>query len=55
MTKALAQALGYRTSFEKVDTNPYLDQFLCRFRTLELSPANLLFLAERFKEQKKNL
>ena len=27
MTKALAEALNFRTSFEKVDTNPYLDKF----------------------------
>jgi len=27
MTKALAEALHFRTSFEKVDTNPYLDKF----------------------------
>ena len=25
MTKALADALQFRTSFEKVDSNPYLD------------------------------
>ena len=27
MTKALAQSLNFRTSYEKVDTNPYLDKF----------------------------
>ena len=27
MTKALAEALNFKTSFEKVDTNPYLDRF----------------------------
>ena len=27
MTKALADALKFRTSFEKVDANPYLDRF----------------------------
>ena len=27
MTKALADALHFNTSFEKVDTNPYLDRF----------------------------
>ena len=28
MTSSLANALGFRTSFEKVDTNPYLDKFM---------------------------
>ena len=27
MTQALAEALNFRTSYEKVDTNPYLDKF----------------------------
>ncbi len=31
MTTALANALGYRTSFEKVDSNPYLDKFYADF------------------------
>ena len=26
MTRALAQALEFKTSFEKVDTNPYLEK-----------------------------
>ena len=52
MTKALAQALGYRTSFEKVDTNPYLDQFYADFARWSFH-LQIYFLAERFKEQKR--
>jgi deoxyadenosine/deoxycytidine kinase len=28
MTHALANALKFKTSFEKVDTNPYLEKFM---------------------------
>ena len=52
MTKALAEALGYRTSFEKVDTNPYLDQFYADFARWSFH-LQIYFLAERFKEQKR--
>ncbi|HWO96298.1 MAG TPA: deoxynucleoside kinase [Bacillus sp. (in: firmicutes)] len=52
MTTALAQALGFRTSFEKVDTNPYLDQFYADFERWSFH-LQVYFLAERFKEQKK--
>lgn len=52
MTKALAKALGYRTSFEKVDTNPYLDQFYADFARWSFH-LQIYFLAERFKEQKR--
>jgi deoxyadenosine/deoxycytidine kinase len=52
MTKALAEALGFRTSFEKVDTNPYLDQFYADFKRWSFH-LQIYFLAERFKEQKK--
>jgi deoxyadenosine/deoxycytidine kinase len=52
MTKALAEALGYRTSFEKVDTNPYLDQFYADFTRWSFH-LQIYFLAERFKEQKR--
>jgi deoxyadenosine/deoxycytidine kinase len=52
MTKALANALGFRTSFEKVDTNPYLDQFYQDFQRWSFH-LQIYFLAERFKEQKK--
>lgn len=52
MTKALAKALGYRTSFEKVDTNPYLDKFYADFTRWSFH-LQVYFLAERFKEQKR--
>jgi deoxyadenosine/deoxycytidine kinase len=52
MTKALSDALGFRTSFEKVDTNPYLDQFYKDFERWSFH-LQIYFLAERFKEQKK--
>ena len=52
MTSALAQALGFRTSYEKVDTNPYLDSFYADFERWSFH-LQVYFLAERFKEQKK--
>ncbi|MGI8313973.1 deoxynucleoside kinase [Halobacillus mangrovi] len=52
MTNALAQALNFRTSLEKVDTNPYLDKFYQDFERWSFH-LQIYFLAERFKEQKK--
>ncbi|KXG11643.1 Deoxyadenosine/deoxycytidine kinase [Anoxybacillus sp. P3H1B] len=52
MTKALAKALQFRTSFEKVDTNPYLDKFYADFQRWSFH-LQIYFLAERFKEQKR--
>ncbi|MBM7650496.1 deoxyadenosine/deoxycytidine kinase [Bacillus ectoiniformans] len=52
MTKALAEALDFRTSFEKVDANPYLDKFYDDFKSWSFH-LQIYFLAERFKEQKK--
>jgi deoxyadenosine/deoxycytidine kinase len=52
MTNALAQALSFRTSFEKVDTNPYLDKFYADFDRWSFH-LQIYFLAERFKEQKR--
>ncbi|GLC90575.1 deoxynucleoside kinase [Lysinibacillus piscis] len=52
MTKALAEALQFRTSFEKVDTNPYLDKFYEDFEKWSFH-LQVYFLAERFKEQKR--
>ncbi len=52
MTKSLAQALNFRTSFEKVDTNPYLDKFYDDFSKWSFH-LQIYFLAERFKEQKR--
>ncbi|KAB7704004.1 AAA family ATPase [Bacillus aerolatus] len=52
MTKALAEALNFRTSFEKVEANPYLDKFYEDFKAWSFH-LQIYFLAERFKEQKK--
>ncbi|MBA2876930.1 deoxynucleoside kinase [Thermaerobacillus caldiproteolyticus] len=52
MTKVLAKALNFRTSFEKVDTNPYLDKFYADFERWSFH-LQIYFLAERFKEQKR--
>ncbi|MBP2243358.1 deoxyadenosine/deoxycytidine kinase [Cytobacillus eiseniae] len=52
MTNALAKALNFRTSFEKVDTNPYLDKFYADFDRWSFH-LQVYFLAERFKEQKR--
>lgn len=52
MTDALANALQFRTSLEKVDTNPYLDKFYSDFERWSFH-LQIYFLAERFKEQKR--
>ncbi|MDY0404102.1 deoxynucleoside kinase [Virgibacillus sp. 179-BFC.A HS] len=52
MTQALADALKFKTSFEKVDTNPYLEKFYADFERWSFH-LQIYFLAERFKEQKK--
>lgn len=52
MTTSLAQALNFRTSFEKVEKNPYLDSFYKHFERWSFH-LQIYFLAERFKEQKK--
>ncbi|MEK4626683.1 MAG: deoxynucleoside kinase [Solibacillus sp.] len=52
MTKALSEALNFRTSYEKVDTNPYLDKFYDDFDKWSFH-LQIYFLAERFKEQKR--
>ena len=52
MTKALSQSLNFRTSYEKVDTNPYLDKFYDDFEKWSFH-LQIYFLAERFKEQKR--
>src|SRR5690606_1438955 len=52
MTKSLAEALQFRTSFEKVDANPYLDLFYNDFEKWSFH-LQIYFLAERFKEQKR--
>lgn len=52
MTNALASSLNFRTSFEKVDSNPYLDKFYDDFDRWSFH-LQIYFLAERFKEQKR--
>ncbi len=52
MTQALADALGFQTSFEQVDNNPYLDRFYDDFEKWSFH-LQIYFLAERFKEQKR--
>ncbi|MCX7571908.1 deoxynucleoside kinase [Tumebacillus sp. DT12] len=52
ITMALADTLGFRTSLEKVDTNPYLDLFYSDFEKWSFH-LQVYFLAERFKEQKR--
>lgn len=51
LTTALASRLGFRTSLEKVDTNPYLEKFYHDFERWSFH-LQIYFLAERFKEQK---
>lgn len=52
MTNALANALNFKTSFEKVEVNPYLQSFYKDFERWSFH-LQIYFLAERFKEQKK--
>ncbi|MFD2170770.1 deoxynucleoside kinase [Tumebacillus lipolyticus] len=52
ITMALAESLGFRTSLEKVDSNPYLDKFYADFEKWSFH-LQVYFLAERFKEQKR--
>ncbi|MCD8827259.1 deoxynucleoside kinase [Staphylococcus gallinarum] len=52
LTTALAERLNFRTSFENVDQNPYLDKFYSDFERWSFH-LQIYFLAERFKEQKR--
>lgn len=52
LTAALAERLGFRTSMESVDHNPYLDKFYADFERWSFH-LQIYFLAERFKEQKR--
>ncbi|MFD2209429.1 deoxynucleoside kinase [Virgibacillus halophilus] len=52
MTQSLANALKFKTSFEKVAANPYLENFYADFERWSFH-LQIYFLAERFKEQKK--
>ncbi|MDL0429455.1 deoxyadenosine/deoxycytidine kinase [Bacillus amyloliquefaciens] len=51
LTKALAKRLGFSTSLEEVDENPYLEKFYHDFERWSFH-LQIYFLAERFKEQK---
>jgi len=51
LTAALANRLGFKTSLEKVDHNPYLEKFYHDFERWSFH-LQIYFLAERFKEQK---
>ena len=52
MTKVLADALQFKTSLEKVEANPYLENFYADFERWSFH-LQIYFLAERFKEQKR--
>src|SRR5690606_7435167 len=52
LTTALSERLNFRTSFEKVDDNPYLEKFYADFEKWSFH-LQIYFLAERFKEQKR--
>ncbi|MCY1050046.1 deoxynucleoside kinase, partial [Mammaliicoccus sciuri] len=49
---ALSERLNFKTSFEKVDNNPYLEKFYHDFERWSFH-LQIYFLAERFKEQKR--
>ncbi|WP_026689555.1 deoxynucleoside kinase [Alteribacter aurantiacus] len=51
LTNTLADALGFKSSFEKVDGNPYLEDYYSDFKTWSFH-LQIYFLAERFKQQK---
>ncbi|HCW35406.1 MAG TPA: deoxynucleoside kinase [Staphylococcus sp.] len=52
LTQALSERLNFKTSFEKVDNNPYLEKFYHDFERWSFH-LQIYFLAERFKEQKR--
>lgn len=52
LTQKLADALDFKTSFEKVDGNPYLEKYYQDFNRWSFH-LQIYFLAERFKEQKR--
>ncbi|WP_096434939.1 deoxynucleoside kinase [Alteribacter populi] len=51
LTNALSERLGFQASFEKVDGNPYLEDYYADFKTWSFH-LQIYFLAERFKQQK---
>ncbi|AIQ12314.1 deoxynucleoside kinase [Paenibacillus durus] len=52
LTAALADLLGFRTSLEQVEHNPYLEKFYDDFERWSFH-LQIYFLGERFKEQKR--
>lgn len=52
LTKTLADKLGFMTSYEKVEGNPYLEKYYHDFERWSFH-LQVFFLAERFKEQKR--
>ncbi|MDR0268134.1 deoxynucleoside kinase [Paenibacillus sp.] len=52
LTAALAERLGFKTSLEQVEHNPYLENFYHDFERWSFH-LQVFFLAERFKEQKR--
>jgi deoxyadenosine/deoxycytidine kinase len=52
LTSKLAEALNFRTSYEQVEANPYLDKFYHDFSRWSFH-LQIYLLAERFKAQKK--
>ncbi|OIJ15759.1 deoxynucleoside kinase [Anaerobacillus arseniciselenatis] len=51
LTKNLANALHFKASYEKVDGNPYLEDYYSNFKQWSFH-LQIYFLAERFKQQK---
>lgn len=51
-TLKLAEALGFKTSMEKVENNPYLEKYYHDFQRWAFN-MQIYFLGERFKEQKR--
>ncbi|SER42072.1 deoxynucleoside kinase [Salipaludibacillus aurantiacus] len=52
LTKALSEALGFKSAFEKVDGNPYLEDYYSDFKMWSFH-LQMYFLAERYKQQKR--
>ncbi|MFC4735832.1 deoxynucleoside kinase [Bacillus daqingensis] len=51
LTRTLAEALQFTPAFEKVDGNPYLEDYYADFKKWSFH-LQMYFLAERFKQQK---
>lgn len=52
LTRILSEALDFKAAFEKVDGNPYLEDYYSDFKTWSFH-LQMYFLAERFKQQKR--